>query len=122
MIRGIRGAIDVPQNDGAMIREATGRLLSELSEANGFRTEDIAGVLFTATPDLDAEYPARAARDLGWTDVPLLCAQEIAKPDGLPRTIRVLVTVETALRQNEIVHLYLGGTACLRPDKTAKRP
>ncbi len=122
MIRGIRGAVDVAENVPDAIREATRTLLLALQESNGFRTEDVSSILFTATSDLVAEFPARAARDLGWSDVPLLCAQEIAKPDGLPRTVRVLVSVETTRRQDEIVHVYLGGTACLRPDLKGKRP
>ena len=122
MIRGIRGAVDVAENVPDAILAATRRLLLALQEANGFGTEDVSSILFTATPDLVAEFPARAARELGWSQVPLLCAQEIAKPDGPARIVRVLVSVETTRRQGEIVHVYLGGAACLRPDLKGKRP
>lgn len=122
MMRGIRGAVDASANTPEAILEATRRLMTALQDANRFRLEDVASVLFTATPDLDAEFPARAARDLGWQQVPLLCAQEIAKPGALARVIRVLITVETGLRQDEIVHVYLGETECLRPDIKRKQP
>lgn len=122
MIRGIRGAIDVPANSAEAILAATRRLVTALRDANRFRLEDVSSVVFTATPDLNAEFPARAARELGWLQVPLLCAQEIAKPGALARVIRVLISVETELRQDEIVHVYLGETECLRPDIKRKRP
>lgn len=116
MIRGIRGAIDAPENTERAIVEATRRLLVALQEANRFELDDVASVIFTATPDLTAEFPARAARELGWTQVPLLCSQEIHKPGAPGRTIRVLIHVETARRQSEIVHVYLGEASWLRPD------
>ncbi len=122
MMRGIRGAVDAPGNTTEEILSVTRQLLLALQEANRFATEDVASVLFTATPDLDAEFPARAARELGWTGVPLLCAQEIAKSGAPARVIRVLIHVETSLRQEEVVHVYLGETACLRPDIKGKRP
>jgi len=122
MIRGIRGAIDVRENSAQAILEATRRLLLALREANGFRLEDVSSAYFTATPDLTAEFPARAARELGWNHVPLLCAQEIAVPNALPRVIRVLLNVETALPPDRIAHAYLGAAQCLRPDLQGKRP
>ena len=116
-IRGIRGAIttdqDIPQN----IREATKILLENILIANPLLTpEDIASVLFTVTNDLSSEYPAHAARELGWTQVPLLCAQEIPVPKSLPFCIRILIHWNTDLSQADIHHIYLREAATLRPD------
>jgi len=115
-LRGIRGATTAAANGVAEILEATRELLIKLQEANRFVVEDIASAIFTVTPDLDAAFPAQAARDLGWSNVPLLCASEIPVPGGLPSCIRVLVHVHTHLRQDEIHHLYLRGASILRPD------
>ena len=114
--RGIRGAITVEANTQEMILDATRELLGEMVSANTVAPEDIASVLFTLTPDLNAEYPAAAAREVGWTDVPLMCAQEIDKPDALPRTIRVLILWNTGTPQHAIRHCYLRGAEVLRPD------
>lgn len=115
-LRGIRGATTASANGAAEILEATRDLLVKLQEANRFAVEDISSAIFTLTPDLDAAFPAQAARDLGWNNVPLLCAAEIPVPGGLQSCIRVLVQVYTPLRQDEIKHLYLRGAAVLRPD------
>src|SRR5258706_9449972 len=97
--RGVRGATTVEANTQEMILVATRELLGEIVSANAIAPEDIASVLFTLTPDLNAEYPAAAAREVGWMDVPLMCAQEIDKPDALPRTIRVLILWNTGTPQ-----------------------
>jgi chorismate mutase len=114
--RGIRGATTAEANTAASILTATRGLLEIIVRANDVRSEDIASVMFTMTIDLNAEYPALAARQLGWTNVPLMCAQEIEKPDSLPRTIRVLLHWNTPLAQSEIKHVYINGAETLRPD------
>ena len=118
ILRGLRGATTASINTGDAILEATAELLRALQEANGFRPEDVESAIFTSSPDLTAEYPARAARLLGWRDVPLLGAAEVAVPDGLPRCIRVLLHFYTTKPQGELKHTYLRGAAKLRPDRT----
>lgn len=114
--RGIRGAVSVESNTHAAIDAAVRRLLTQIVVANGVSVDDIASVIFTATPDLDAAYPARTARALGWTHVPLLCMQEMAVAESLPRCIRVLVHWNTERPQDAIYHVYLGEARQLRPD------
>ncbi len=116
--RGIRGAICVDINDAGAIVAATRELLERIVAANSVAAEDIAAVIFTATPDLDAAYPARAARDMGWTAVPLMCMQEMAVVGSLPRCIRVLVLWNTDRPADQIRHVYLGKARTLRPDLT----
>jgi chorismate mutase len=115
-IRGIRGAIDVPENTEVAIEIATQRLLLRMLEANRLTPERIISIFLTATVDIDASYPAAAARKLGWADVPLLDAQEVEVQGGMKRVIRVLMHVETALGRKQIRHIYLGDAAKLRPD------
>lgn len=114
--RGMRGATSVGENSERAIIAATRTLLERMVSANGIATEDIASVIFTTTPDLDAAYPARAARDLGWTDIPLLGAQEIDVPNSLPLCVRVLILWNTDRSIDQITHVYLGAAAALRPD------
>jgi chorismate mutase len=114
--RGIRGATTVEDNTADAILEATGELLEAITAANGLQVEELAAAFFTATQDLDAAFPARAARDLGWDVIPLLDAQEIAVPGSLPRCIRVLLLWNTDKSQEEIAHVYLRGAQALRPD------
>lgn len=114
--RGIRGATTVENNDVQAILSATRELLQQLISANSLDAGDVASVIFTATPDLDRAYPARAAREIGWTDVPLLCMQEMAVQGSLPMCIRALVHWNTDLTQNQIHHVYLGAARVLRPD------
>lgn len=116
MMRGIRGAITVESNTAAAIRQATQHLLRTLVEENALRMEDIVSAFFTGTKDLDAEAPARAAREIGWTLIPMFCMQEMATQNGLPRCIRVLVHVNSDESQQDIRHIYLGEAARLRPD------
>ncbi len=116
-IRGVRGAISVTENTTDSILAATRELLQEIVQANPLlEKSELASIFFTLTDDLDAVYPALAARELGWVDVPLLCAREIAVPGGLPRCIRVLLHWNTNLPQNEVRHVYLREAASLRPD------
>jgi chorismate mutase len=120
LVRGIRGAITVARDEAALILDATERLLRTIVERNAFRPEDVASALFTVTPDLVSEFPAAAARRIGWTLVPLLNFTEIGVPGRLERCIRVLVHINTDLRQDEIEHVYLEGATVLRPDLLAR--
>jgi len=113
--RGIRGATTVERNDRDAILKGTRELLEVLVRLNGLRPEDIGWVWFTVTPDLDAEFPAFAARELGWTEVPLMCGQEIAVPGALGKCIRVLVSWNTAKSQREVRHAFLHRAKELRP-------
>lgn len=114
--RGIRGATTVEANTAEAVLDATGELLAAMAEANGLAAEDIASAVFTVTADLDAAFPAQAARQLGWHQVPLLDALEIPVPGSLPRCVRVLLHWNTSRSQAEIRHVYLRGAAGLRPD------
>ena len=116
-VQGIRGAAVADQDQEESILAATRELIQAVLKANPtLETTDVASVIFTTTRDLSAAYPARAARQLGWDQVPLLCTQEIPVPGGLPRCIRVLIHWNTDLPQREIQHVYLGEAAGLRPD------
>ena len=112
--RGVRGATFIDEDTPEAILARTRELLSAIAQANDIATEDIASAFFTSTVDLRSAFPARAARDLGWTDVPLLGATEIDKPDAPPRCIRVLLHWNTSRRQDEIVHVYLRGSDAMR--------
>lgn len=116
MIRGIRGAITVDADDRDAILLATKRVLREMTARNGVRTEDIASVLFSLTPDLRAAFPAIGARELGWVHVPMLHFSEVDVPGALRRCIRVLVHVNTDRAQDAIEHVYLGDAVVLRQD------
>ena len=116
-VRGVRGAITVSADDSEAILSATRELLSAILEANPtLRSEDIASGSFTTTEDLRTAYPAQAAREMGWTQVPMICSREIPVPGGLPLCIRVLLLWNTDLSQHRIHHIYLGDAASLRPD------
>jgi chorismate mutase len=117
MCRGVRGATTVTENTSEAILEATREMLFIIIRANGMMPEDVASAYFTTTPDLDATYPALAARQLGWYDVALLCGHEMSVPDGLPRCIRVLIHWNTRVGPKEIVHVYLREARQLRPDR-----
>ncbi len=118
-VRGIRGATTVCEDDAEVIRVATRELLLAICEANqDLRPADIASVFFTTTDDLRAAYPAQAARELGWEEVPLMCAQEIPVPGSLPCCIRVMILWNTDLAQSEVHHIYLRDAVRLRPDLT----
>ncbi len=115
-VRGIRGAINVAANAREEILSKTRELLEAMVRENRVRTGDVAAALFSLTPDLDAEFPAIAARRMGWTDVPLMCCGELAVRGGMEKVVRVLLLVNTRLAPGRIRHLYLGDTPCLRPD------
>lgn len=116
VVRGIRGATTIKEDNAAEIIEATQELLEKIRQENNIEIEDIASILFTVTKDITAVFPAAAARSLGWNKVPLLCFQEIEVPDALPRCIRVLVHVNTDKTQDEIKHIYLREARQLRRD------
>ncbi len=120
-VRAIRGAITVNENNAEQILDATKTLLSEIVERNGLDSEDVISVIFSVTKDLDAVYPAVAARQMGWTDTPLFCLNEMNVPGSLPRCIRVLMHVDTEKSKKEIVHVYLGGASVLRPDLAERK-
>ncbi|MCA9968629.1 MAG: chorismate mutase [Anaerolineales bacterium] len=116
-VRGVRGAISVARNEAAAIGAATKELLQGILEANpALDPADVASAFFTVTDDLNATYPALAARELGWHTVPLLCAREIPVPGALPRCVRVLIHWNTDLAQTAVRHVYLGEAVRLRPD------
>lgn len=116
-IRGVRGATIAKKNAKAEILEATRELLEKMIDSNpGMAPEDLASVLFTVTEDINAVFPAQAAREIGWSQVPLICAKEIPVPDGIEMCIRVLIHWNTERSQTEIKHIYLGESSNLRPD------
>ena len=115
--RGIRGATTAEDNTREAILEATHDLLIRMIEANDLCVEDIASAIFSATPDLNAEFPAVAARELGWLDTALICTHEMAVPGSLERWIRVLIHWNTTRRADEIVHVYIRGARNLRPER-----
>ncbi len=114
----LRGAISVEHNDARQILDATTELMQAIMERNTLEPRDVVSCIFTATEDLDAEFPAVAARALGFDRVPLLCAREIPVPDALPRVIRVLIHYY-APEGHESQHVYLGEARALRADLQA---
>jgi len=120
LCRGVRGATTVETNTAETIREATAELLQALVEANDIEHDRVASILFTTTMDLNAAFPAVAARELGWTDIALLNAHEMAVPGALPRCIRILLHLNTERTAKEIRHIYLRDARKLRPDLVAQ--
>jgi chorismate mutase len=115
-VRAVRGATQVDADDREQILAATTELVSEVMSRNGLTTDDVISVLFTATPDLTAEFPALAARKLGFQEVPLMCASEIGVPHALPRVIRLMAHIATDRPRAGIQHVYLRGATALRMD------
>lgn len=118
MLKGIRGAATVRSNSAEDIRQATQGMLQEIIAANDLSAGQIVSALFSLTPDLNAAFPAAAARALGWTDVPMMCAQEIAVPGALASVVRVLIHADLP---GPAHHVYQGGAVALRPDWAAKK-
>jgi len=116
LTRGVRGATTVEANSPESILDATKELLAAMLKANDLDVEYVASAFFTVTPDINAEFPAIAARDMGWNTVALLCGHEMNKPGALPMTLRVLLHVNTEKAALEIKHVYLRGARVLRPD------
>ena len=112
--RGIRGATTADANTGEAIYSATRDMLQELINLNGINQEKVAAAYFTVTSDLNAAFPAAAARQLGWNDVALMCSTEIPVPDSMGRCIRVMILYNTEKSQKDIVNVYLKGTDVLR--------
>jgi chorismate mutase len=115
-VRAIRGATQVEADDRDQILAATTELVTEVMSRNELTTDDVISVLFTATPDLTSEFPALAARKLGFHEVPLLCASEIAVPHALPRVIRLMAHVAVDRPRSGVHHVYLRGATALRLD------
>lgn len=115
-VRAVRGATQVDDDDRAQVLDATTELLTEVLRRNALASDDLISVVFTATPDLRSEFPAYAARQMGITDVPLLCAAEIDVPGAMPRVLRLLAHVETERPRSQLRHVYLRGAAALRTD------
>lgn len=115
-VRAVRGATTVAADEPAQIRAAVTELLEHLLDENDIVPDDLISAMFTATPDLVSEFPAHSARLLGWTDIPLLCAQELPVVGALPRCIRVLVHAETRRTRSAIRHVYLREAILLRAD------
>jgi len=115
-VRGVRGATTVERNERGEILARTEELLRALVERNGIEVSDIVSALFSVTDDIDAEFPAVAARRLGWMYTPLMCTREIPVPGSLPLCVRVLLHVNSDRPQEDIIHLYLREARKLRPD------
>ena len=116
LTRGVRGATTVETNTRDAILAATRELLAAMLKANELEVQDVASAFFTTTQDLNAEFPALAARDLGWTDVALLCGHEMNVPGSLNMCLRILLHVNTQKPASDIHHVYLRGARALRPD------
>lgn len=115
-VRGIRGAIRVKENTKEAILSTTKELLLKIVQENDVNLEDIVSIFLTTTVDLNAEFPAYAAREMGWSRVPVLCAQEMEVTNSMTQVIRILMHTNTSKSQEEIKHQYLGETKNLRPD------
>lgn len=120
--RGVRGATTVESDTSEEILKATRQLLALMIRLNDIQKEDVASAYFTTTPDLNAEFPALAARQLGWLDVALMCTHELAVPGSLQCCIRILVHWNTEKAADEIVHVYIKGATQLRPDLSKLPP
>ena len=119
---GVRGATTTDANTRDDILKATRELFALMVRLNGIREEDVACVIFSTTYDLDAEFPAQAARQLGWLSVAMMCDHELDVPGSLRHCIRVLVQWNTDLPKDEILHVYLKEAIALRPDLAPQVP
>jgi len=115
-VRAVRGAIQVEANEADTILAGTAELVTEVMSRNKLSTDQVISVIFSATGDLNAEFPALAARKLGFQEVPLLCCSEIPVPGAMPRVVRLMMHVETELSRPAVQHVYLRGAAALRLD------
>ncbi len=118
--RGVKGATTIERNGREEILAATTELLQVMIQHNSIDPDDVASALFTTTTDLNAEFPAVAARRMGWTEVPLVCAHELDVPGSLRMCLRILLHVNTQKTAREIVHVYIHGARVLRPDLVAR--
>ncbi|HZE40107.1 MAG TPA: chorismate mutase [Stackebrandtia sp.] len=115
-MRALRGAVQLEHDDRDHLVDSVQELFQRMLSANGLDSEDLISVILTATPDLVSEFPAKALRQLGLDDVPLMCAQELDVDGAMPRVVRILAHAETPLPRSELQHVYLGGAAKLRAD------
>ena len=122
MIRGVRGATTADDNSRDSILTAARQLLALMIRVNGIEKEDVASAVFTSTRDLDAEFPALAARQLGWLEVPLLCTHEISVPGSLGSCLRILIHWNTDKSQADVQHVYIKEAVRLRPDLSTLPP
>ena len=120
-VRAVRGATQLDADDREHMLERVAEMVIDVMEANALVVDDFISVICTATPDLVSEFPAYAARRLGFGDVPLICARELAVEGAMPRVVRMLAHVETDLSRQDITHVYLHGAAALRSDLTKVR-
>lgn len=115
-VRAFRGAIQIDVDTPEEIQSATAQLVREVMDRNAISTDDLINIYFTATPDLTADFPAYAARQMGFTDVPLMCSVEIAVEGAMPRVVRLMALAESSLSRPMVSHVYLRGAAALRRD------
>lgn len=115
-VRAIRGAVCLQRDEPEEMREAVAELLTAMLSRNALDTDCVVSMLLTSTADLVSAFPAVAARSCGFSDVPLMCAQEIEVRGALPRVVRVMMHVDTDLARDQIEHVYLRGAEVLRPD------
>jgi chorismate mutase len=115
-IRAVRGAIQIDADERQAILDGTAELVTEVMSRNKLSTDQVISVIFTATPDLTMEFPALAARSLGFQEVPLLCCTEMSVPGSMPKVVRLMMHIETELSRPAIQHVYLRGAAALRLD------
>ena len=119
-VKAFRGATQLSADTKVEMREAVVELLQEVLTANSISNDDLISILFTATPDLQSDFPAAGVRELGLVDLPLICAQELDVKGSLPRTIRLLIHANSSLTRSEVTHRYLRGAVVLRPDLAVK--
>jgi chorismate mutase len=117
-VRAIRGATQLEADEREHLLERTAELVRAVLEANDLEPDDLISILFTVTPDLHSEFPAVAGRQIGLTDVPLMCMQEIDVPHALPRVVRMMLHADTPRSRDKVQHVYLHGAVALRPDLT----
>ncbi|MDQ6935209.1 MAG: chorismate mutase [Actinomycetota bacterium] len=120
-VRAVRGATQLHTDTREHLLDRVAEMVSEVIDANDLIVDDFISIIFTATSDLHSEFPAYAARQLGFGDVPLICARELEIDGSMPRVIRMLAHIETALSRDAVTHVYLHGAAALRRDLTRVR-
>ena len=120
-VRAIRGATQLEEDARDHMLERVAEMVTDVMEANGLEVDDFISVIFTATSDLVSEFPAYAARRLGFGEIPLICARELEIDGSMPRCVRMMAHVETDLPRSDITHVYLHGAAALRSDLTRVR-
>ena len=120
-VRAVRGATQLDEDDREHMLQRVAEMVLDAMDANGLEVDDFISVIFTATSDLVSEFPAYAARRLGFGDVPLICARELEIAGSMPRVVRMMAHVETDLPKADITHVYLHGAAALRTDLTRTR-